>query len=302
MTLKRKSAIISSSALVFLVASIIIFQEYRETSSIHDQTVTHLDKINHAGHEFAIEILLDLTDVDSLRANLKDIPRITRQLEEILPDPDKPPELINMEMSFVRLNRVIDNLSPGQPIPPRLLQQVRNEVIKISENVDALKNHSVQQTERMRTRTSIMFHTLFLLLVAYIAGVFLLLRKVIIKPLLDLSSQVELVWDGEQENITLPARTDELGLLAQEFNILIDKRQQAEKDLKEEVSEHKEALDKVKLLSGFLPICASCKQIRDDKGYWNQIESYIRDNSEVEFSHSICPDCAAKHYGDFAKK
>ena len=113
---------------------------------------------------------------------------------------------------------------------------------------------------------------------------------------------MELVWDGEQENITLPARTDELGLLAQEFNLLIDKRRQAEKDLKQEISEHKEALDKVKLLSGFLPICASCKQIRDDRGYWNQIESYIRDNSEVEFSHSICPDCATKLYGDFLKK
>lgn len=54
------------------------------------------------------------------------------------------------------------------------------------------------------------------------------------------------------------------------------------------------ALKKVKLLSGFLPICSSCKKIRDDKGYWNQIELYIRDHSEAEFSHSICPECAEK--------
>lgn len=60
-----------------------------------------------------------------------------------------------------------------------------------------------------------------------------------------------------------------------------------------------EALAKIKVLSGFLPICASCKKIRDDKGYWNQIESYIRDHSEVEFSHSICPDCAKKLYPEF---
>jgi hypothetical protein len=45
-----------------------------------------------------------------------------------------------------------------------------------------------------------------------------------------------------------------------------------------------------------LPICASCKQIRDDKGYWNQIESYLRSHAEVEFSHSICPDCVKKLY------
>lgn len=62
------------------------------------------------------------------------------------------------------------------------------------------------------------------------------------------------------------------------------------------IAELQEALDKVKVLSGFLPICASCKRIRDDKGYWNQIESYIRDHSEAEFSHGICPDCAEKLY------
>lgn len=56
------------------------------------------------------------------------------------------------------------------------------------------------------------------------------------------------------------------------------------------------ALDEVKTLSGYLPICASCKQIRDDKGYWTQIESYIRDHSDAEFSHGICPDCAGKLY------
>jgi sigma-B regulation protein RsbU (phosphoserine phosphatase) len=56
------------------------------------------------------------------------------------------------------------------------------------------------------------------------------------------------------------------------------------------------ALAKVKLLSGLLPICASCKKIRDDKGYWNQIESYIIEHSEAEFSHGICPECAKKLY------
>lgn len=59
------------------------------------------------------------------------------------------------------------------------------------------------------------------------------------------------------------------------------------------------ALSKIKVLSGFLPICASCKKIRDDKGYWSQIEVYIRDHSEAEFSHSICPTCVKKLYPDF---
>lgn len=51
-----------------------------------------------------------------------------------------------------------------------------------------------------------------------------------------------------------------------------------------------------KVLKGFLPICAPCKKIRDDQGYWNQIESYIKEHSEAEFSHGICPDCAKKLY------
>ncbi len=58
------------------------------------------------------------------------------------------------------------------------------------------------------------------------------------------------------------------------------------------------ALKEVKKLSGLLPICASCKKIRDDKGYWNQIESYIHKHSEAEFSHGICPECMDKMYGD----
>ncbi len=62
------------------------------------------------------------------------------------------------------------------------------------------------------------------------------------------------------------------------------------------------ALTEVKKLSGLLPICASCKKIRDDKGYWNQIEIYIRNHSEADFSHSICPDCVTKLYPDFKKK
>jgi ligand-binding sensor domain-containing protein len=62
------------------------------------------------------------------------------------------------------------------------------------------------------------------------------------------------------------------------------------------------ALSKIRVLRGLFPICASCKKIRDDKGYWSQIESYIRDRSEAEFSHSICPECAKKLYPEYAEE
>lgn len=66
----------------------------------------------------------------------------------------------------------------------------------------------------------------------------------------------------------------------------------------EDITDRKIMEAKVKTLSGFLPICASCKKIRDDKGYWNQIEIYIKEHSEADFSHSICPGCAKKLYPD----
>jgi hypothetical protein len=73
---------------------------------------------------------------------------------------------------------------------------------------------------------------------------------------------------------------------------------QTDKEKSAAIIELHKALDEVKTLSGFLPICASCKNIRDDKGYWNQIEAYISEHSEAEFSHGICPECAQNLYPD----
>lgn len=66
--------------------------------------------------------------------------------------------------------------------------------------------------------------------------------------------------------------------------------------------EREKALADVRILRGLLPICASCKMIRDDKGYWTQIERYISVHSEADFSHGICPDCARKLYPELYKE
>ena len=84
-------------------------------------------------------------------------------------------------------------------------------------------------------------------------------------------------------------------LLAEE----IDERTELEQERERLIGELQEALAQVKTLSGFLPICASCKKIRDDTGYWKQIESYLSAHADVTFSHGICPDCAQKLYGNF---
>ena len=67
----------------------------------------------------------------------------------------------------------------------------------------------------------------------------------------------------------------------------------------EDITALKNALDEVKTLRGFVPICSQCKNIRDDKGFWQQVEEYVQNHSEAQFSHSICPDCAKKLYPAF---
>lgn len=68
------------------------------------------------------------------------------------------------------------------------------------------------------------------------------------------------------------------------------------------ISDLKEALSKVKTLSGLLPICSACKKIRNDEGYWNQIESYIQEHSDAVFTHGICPDCVKLYYSGVGEK
>lgn len=104
--------------------------------------------------------------------------------------------------------------------------------------------------------------------------------------------------------VTCSPYYDEKGILIGTVHVARDISQQklAEEDREKLIVKLQNALSKVKQLSGFLPICASCKKIRDDRGYWKQIESYIRDHSEAEFSHSICPDCVKKNYPDLYKE
>ena len=82
------------------------------------------------------------------------------------------------------------------------------------------------------------------------------------------------------------------------IGLFLGKMKQADKEKSEVIAELKKALEEIKTLSGFLAICASCKKIRDDKGYWNQIEAYISEHSAVKFSHAICPECSEKLYPD----
>ncbi|MFH1156963.1 MAG: hypothetical protein V1793_24470 [Pseudomonadota bacterium] len=75
-------------------------------------------------------------------------------------------------------------------------------------------------------------------------------------------------------------------------------RTRAREERENLIRDLQKALDSIQTLQGLLPICSGCKKIRDDTGYWNQIETYIEKHSKALFTHSLCPDCLEKLYGD----
>jgi CheY-like chemotaxis protein len=77
---------------------------------------------------------------------------------------------------------------------------------------------------------------------------------------------------------------------------------QLEKSLRQKNKELSEALAQIKRLKGIIPICMHCKKIRNDENYWQQVEEYMAEHSDADFSHSICPECLEKHYPEFAQK
>jgi DNA-binding NtrC family response regulator len=79
-------------------------------------------------------------------------------------------------------------------------------------------------------------------------------------------------------------------------------RRRLEEEKNRLIEELQEALNKARTLSGLLPICAACKKIRDDAGYWHQVEKYLRDHADIEFSHSLCPDCIQEYYPEPLKE
>ncbi len=94
----------------------------------------------------------------------------------------------------------------------------------------------------------------------------------------------------------LRAMNEKLAALSHEQARDITRRIELEQERERLIAELQEALASIKTLKGMLPICSSCKKVRDDNGYWNQIEAYVSEHTEAEFTHGICPECAKKLY------
>ncbi len=99
--------------------------------------------------------------------------------------------------------------------------------------------------------------------------------------------------------VLVETRTAELCDSNRQLTLEGQTRKQAEVELEHTVTELEQALKEVKPLSDFLPIRSVCKKIRDDKGYWHQVEEYVHTHVDVTFSHGICPDCMKIHYSEY---
>lgn len=115
---------------------------------------------------------------------------------------------------------------------------------------------------------------------------------IFISAVLEAIDKVKAFSLGGVDYISKPFQEDEvLARVKTHLTLSLLQRQLEKKN-----AELQSALDEIKILQGIIPICSSCKKIRDDDGYWQQVETYISDHSEAQFSHGICDDCSHKLY------
>lgn len=157
--------------------------------------------------------------------------------------------------------------------------------------------------------------TLLLITVVGIA-----LNHMILRPVSQVTAAAQRISEGDYAEVTFPQRADELGILMRTFAQMntkirdytehleqrIEQRtnqlNESNQRLQEHTAQLEELLASLKTLEGIIPICAACKKIRDDKGYWTQVEAYVAKHSLAAFSHSICPDCLRILYPHLADK
>ena len=124
---------------------------------------------------------------------------------------------------------------------------------------------------------------------------------------------VDISWRWFRTALTLLTLEVTNGHLIAQLKSEIAERQQIEEHLKkarglleervtERTAQLQQAIDSVKVLRGLLPICSSCKKIRDDQGYWTQLETYIHQHSEADFTHGLCPDCAERLFQGYIEQ
>jgi HAMP domain-containing protein len=212
------------------------------------------------------------------------------------------------DQGFPRDLKQINKVPSGREYSIQHLLAENGEVIDIA--VPLMKSqlgslHVGLSGEKVRKEINSFLSWITSLLLAILAaggGIAIVASRLITRPLDELARAAQEVAAGDLSHRVTISSADEIGQLKAVFNDMVEKRQQRELEREKMIGDLQKAFAEIRVLSGMLPICASCKKIRDDKGYWNQLESYIRDHSEAEFTHGICPECVRQLYPEIAKK
>lgn len=435
MTLKQKTLSLFSLAAFVLFLSLFIFQEYRSTNQRLENIFIVLEEIKGRADEIERKIIDPEPDTEAVKRIIASVPSLMSQLQQELLAPTKPAKLIDLEIVFVKIHRLMDQVQKGEVVGPPLRFQIRQEIKQISRSIGGLRDLANEKIHSLRHRAELMILMLSLVLFASLLGMIAFVFGTVVRPILYLTQQIDQVRQGDREAIKPSARGDEIGRLSEfvrqainkiseknkalerevkvriemeeklrqststlenvlnnsnpicitnlDFEIIkanrayyeiwpkrsqegtvlkcyqsrpgpfchsdscplqqilegrevvtqdsikrtsaglrlhfitnsrpfrgedgtllgivesfqdITVRKEAEAALLEERDKLEIALAEVKTLQGFIPICASCKAIRDDQGCWNKLEEYIRKHSDAQFSHGICPKCAKTLY------
>ncbi|MEW6674369.1 MAG: CHASE4 domain-containing protein [Thermodesulfobacteriota bacterium] len=195
----------------------------------------------------------------------------------------------NLQQPFVQ--EVNEDINRGYAV---LYDIFKNPVLLMKADI----NRSISK----QGRKAVLAGTVLLALIGVLVclTLYFVLKVVITTPLVKLADHMATINKDKpiltfDENIT---RSDEIGILTRQFNFLAREVNGKIGDQNRLISDLQTALKEIKTLKGIIPICAACKKIRNDSGYWQQIESYIQSHSEADFSHGICPACSKKLYPD----
>ena len=185
-------------------------------------------------------------------------------------------------------------------------QQIRRTQEEILQLVKGISHDAREDQNEKGLKTLSIGHSAFWITAGLSTGglllgiiIALIITRNISRSIHHLKLSTQEISDGKFDHLPKIRNQDELGDLSQAFHKMAQRLKQVEEERGELIHTLRDALAKIKRLHGMLPICASCKKIRDDKGYWNQLEVYIEEHSEAEFTHGYCPDCVKKLYGAF---
>ncbi|MFC1523231.1 ATP-binding protein [Thermodesulfobacteriota bacterium] len=231
MSLKGKNLLFLLGIFLLIMTLFYIFQEYKKTNNRLLSVVVVLNEIQNLTHEVEVEVMKKIHDSKKIKSIIAEIPVLSREYQGLFNSETKPRLLVNLEISFVRISRVMDRSLPGQTLKKPLLEQIHNEIAKIKNTDVDLLRLSHERLNVLRERAEFMSFSLYILLLSCGVGVFIFISKIVIQPILEISSQIDEVREGKRNNITASNRRDEIGRLHEFTRRTIDTLQTQSREL-----------------------------------------------------------------------